>query len=231
MGETESLVAEYAAHLLSGDVEKAVSRTREIIASGVEPLDFFRTIFTPSMEAIGERFGRLEIFLPELMSAADTALAVSEEVLKPAIRELQSSVSLTHGKIVLGSVKGDLHTIGKSMVALMLNVNGFEVLDLGVDVAPKEFIERALEMDADIVGLSSLMTTSMPYMKEVIDLRNGLGHQEKFFVIIGGAPITAEYCEKIGADAFGRDAVEAVKTCIQLMKSRSDGQSPGGSRS
>lgn len=103
------------------------------------------------------------------------------------------------------------------MVALMLRVNGFEVVDMGVNVPPRDMLEKAKEVQADIIGLSSLMTTSMPYMKECVELRDGFGHKNDFAVIVGGAPITAEYTAEIGADAFGKDAVEAVEKCLALL--------------
>jgi methanogenic corrinoid protein MtbC1 len=106
------------------------------------------------------------------------------------------------------------------MVKLMLQVNGFEVIDLGINVPPNEAITKAREVGADMIGLSSLMTTSMPYMKETVELRDGFGMKDKLKVIVGGAPITAEYSRQIGADAFGRDAVEGVQKCIELMEQR-----------
>jgi methylmalonyl-CoA mutase cobalamin-binding domain/chain len=156
-----------------------------------------------------------------LIDAADTARAVSEQVIQPHIAEQREGVSIVRGKIVLGTVLGDLHDIGKNMVSLMLQVNGFDVLDLGVNVAPRAFFDKAREVGADIVGLSSLMTTSMPYMREVIALRDGLGSRDDFSVIVGGAPVTADYSQAIGADSFGRDAMEAVTECLALMDRRS----------
>ena len=170
------------------------------------------------MASVGDRFGRLEIFLPELMDAADKAKAVSEQVVQPGLTLSNSGVNTSRGKVVIGSVKGDLHDIGKNMVSLMLQVNGFDVIDMGIDVPPRDMISRAKEVDADIIGLSSLMTTSMPYMKEAVELRDGFGLKGKIKIIVGGAPITPEYSQQIGADAFGRNAVEGVQRCIELVE-------------
>jgi methylmalonyl-CoA mutase cobalamin-binding domain/chain len=169
------------------------------------------------MEVVGGKFGRLDIFLPELLDAAEIARAVSEQVIQPSLWEKQGSDVPKRGTVLLASVRGDLHDIGKNMVALMLEVNGFDVVDMGVDVGTREIIDRAVEVKADIIGLSSLMTTSMPYMKEVVEVLDGLGLKGQFAVIVGGAPITPKYSEEIGADAFGRDAVEGVQECIKLM--------------
>jgi trimethylamine corrinoid protein len=208
---------EFAEILLDADSAAAVEWASQQIESGMSPLEFFNLVFTPAMASIGDRFGRLEIFLPELMDAAETAKTVSEQVVQPKLAVSNVGFSTSRGKIVLCSVKGDLHDIGKNMVKLMLQVNGFEVIDLGIDVLPREAINKAREEGAEIIGLSSLMTTSMPYMKETIELRDGFGLKDKVKVIVGGAPITPEYSQRIGADAFGRDAVEGVQRCLELV--------------
>jgi len=207
---------EFAELFLAGDSTAAIDRSRDVINDGMAPLDFFRNVFTPVMAQIGSKFGRLEIFMPELVTSADVAKDVSEQVIQPLVSE-SDGAALKRGTVLMASVKGDMHDIGKNMVVLMLNVNGFDVIDMGVDVGPREIIDRAREIHADIVGLSSLMTTSMPYMKEVVELVEGFGLKDDFAVIVGGAPITPEYSQEIGADAFGRDAIEAVDKCIDLI--------------
>lgn len=204
--------------LLDADPDEALDWASAQLSSGMDPLLFFTEVFTPAMTQVGDLFGRLEIFLPELMDAAEKAKEVSENVIQPALESTDSNVSTTRGKVVLCSVKGDLHDIGKNMVGLMLQVNGFQVIDLGIDVLPRDAIQKAKEENAEIIGLSSLMTTSMPYMKECIALRDGFGLKGKIKVIVGGAPITPEYSQQIGADAFGRNAIEGVKRCIELLQ-------------
>ena len=204
--------------LLDADPDEALDWASAQLSSGMDPLLFFTEVFTPAMTQVGDLFGRLEIFLPELMDAAEKAKEVSEKVIQPALESTDSNVSTTRGKVVLCSVKGDMHDIGKNMVGLMLQVNGFQVIDLGIDVLPRDAIQKAKEENAEIIGLSSLMTTSMPYMKECIALRDGFGLKGKIKVIVGGAPITPEYSQQIGADAFGRNAIEGVKRCIELLQ-------------
>jgi methylmalonyl-CoA mutase cobalamin-binding domain/chain len=217
MSDLSTKSEEFSQILLDADAPAAAEWARQQIDSGISPLDFFNQVFTPAMTSVGDRFGRLEIFLPELMDAADTAKAVSEQVVQPRLAISNVGFNTSRGKVVLCAVKGDLHDIGKNMVKLMLQVNGFEVIDLGIDVPPRDAINKAREEGADIIGLSSLMTTSMPYMKETVELRDGFGMKGKIKVIVGGAPITPEYSQQIGADAFGRNAVEAVQRCLELM--------------
>jgi trimethylamine corrinoid protein len=219
VSEIIQLRADLIGLLLADDPDTAVTWAQGVIDAGMEPLTFYRDVFTPAMQNVGDQFGRLEIFLPELMIAAMSAQIVDERVLRPRIAA-SGAGSHGRGKVLIGSVFGDLHDIGKNMVALMLQVNGFDVVDLGINVHPRTFIDRARESNAAIVGLSSLMTTSMPYMKEVIEMRDNLGLKDQFFVVVGGAPITPRYSQEIGADGFGRDALEGVAQCIALVEGR-----------
>ena len=218
MSSLNELKNEFVTKLLEeSNNDVIISWTKEVLKQGVPPLSFFDQVFTPGMAEIGEKFSRLDIFLPELMDSAEKAKALSDQVLAPLLVKDTTSNSLMRGKVLICSVKGDLHDIGKNMVSLMLQVNGFEVIDMGVNVAPRDILGRAKEQEVDIIALSSLMTTSMPYMKEVVELRDGFNLKSKFAVIVGGAPITKEYSEAIGADSFGHDAVEAVQKCLLLI--------------
>ena len=217
MADYEKMQAVLTDLLLGDDPQAGKAWAEQVLEGEIGVTDFFNFVFTPAMAAVGDKFGRMEIFLPELMDAADRAKAISDEVLQPMLTASGSEQEMMRGKIVIASVKGDLHDIGKNMVVLMLRVNGFEVVDMGVDVPPREILEKAKEVKADIIGLSSLMTTSMPYMKECVELRDGFGFKDNFAVIVGGAPITAEYSAEIGADAFGKSAVEAVERCLALL--------------
>ncbi len=217
MTDTKKLQTELMDLLLGEDPAASLTWAQETLGGDLRVTDFFNQVFTPAMAAVGDKFGRLEIFLPELMDAADRAQAISDQVVQPMLAASGSDQEIIRGKIVIASVKGDLHDIGKNMVVLMLRVNGFEVVDMGVDVPPRDILEKAKEVEADIIGLSSLMTTSMPYMKECVELREGFGLKDDFSVIVGGAPITAEYTADIGADSFGKDAVDAVAKCLALL--------------
>jgi methanogenic corrinoid protein MtbC1 len=221
MTDFEALRSELSDLLLGDDNMAPITWTQAQVDGGVSPVDFFNEVFTPAMTAVGSKFGRMEIFLPELMDAADRAQKISDDVIQPLLDSGDSGVSTVKGKIVICSVQGDLHDIGKNMVALMLSVNGYEVVDLGVNVPVATVLERVKDEKADIAALSSLMTTSMPYMKEVVERRDGFDLTDDFAVIVGGAPITADYSAEIGANAFGDDAVDAVAQCNKLMEARS----------
>jgi trimethylamine corrinoid protein len=220
MANYKDLIDQLVELLLGSDPDAPVAWTKEVLSSGMEAIDFFKDVFTPAMTAVGDKFGRLDIFLPELIDSAERAQAISKEVLEPIFEAQGGDTQMSRGKIVLCTVQGDLHDIGKNMVSLMLQVNGFEVIDMGINVPPRDALNKAKEVDADILGLSALMTTSQPYMKECVELRDGFGLKDKFSIIVGGAPITAEYTAQIGADAFGKSAVEAVEKCTWLMEQR-----------
>lgn len=202
--------------LATANVAEAVAVTRQALEEGITPTAFFLKVIQPLMYDVGKRFERLEIFLPELMRAAKVVRGVQSEVLEPAIRA-QSEERSSAGTVVIGTCKGDIHDIGKNMVSLMLHVNGLKVVDLGVDVPTQSFIDAAREHGAHVIGMSSLLTTSMPYMADLIERLEGLGLRDQYKVIVGGAPVTPAHAERIGADAYGADAIEAVRMCQQLV--------------
>jgi methylmalonyl-CoA mutase cobalamin-binding domain/chain len=201
--------------MMAADTAKGVQLARDALAAGSTPTRFFVDVLQPILYEIGKRFERLEIFLPELMKAAKVAKAIQAEVLEPALRG-KSGEGTRLGNIVIGTCKGDIHDIGKNMVALMLQVNGFKVIDLGTDVSPQAFIDAARENDATIIAMSSLLTTSMPYMGDLTKRLEGLGLRKRYQVIVGGAPVTQAYADRIGANAYGADAISAVKQCLLL---------------
>jgi corrinoid protein of di/trimethylamine methyltransferase len=200
----------------TGDDTQAAAVAREALAAGVEPHRVFEQIIAPTLTEIGDRFQRLEIFLPEMMMAADAAKAVFA-VLQPAIEASKTSLS-SQGRIVIGTVAGDVHDIGKNMVASMLEVNGFEVINLGCDVPPDTFLRTAREKQADIIAMSSLLTTSLPYMKDVLEVLHESGEAARFKVMVGGGPVTAEWAQQVGADGYGKDAAEAVTVARRLLQ-------------
>ena len=221
MSDYEEKIIELTDLLLGDDDDAAMGWARQVLEGGYSPVDFFNGIFTPTMNRIGDKFGRMEIFLPELIDSAERAQLISDKVVQPMLTAQGSDQKTNKGKILIGSVQGDLHDIGKNMVILMLRVNGFEVVDMGVDVPVATVLEMAKKESPQIVGLSSLMTTSQPYMKEVVERRDGFGLKDDWDVIVGGAPITKEYAETIGADAYGKSAIEAVTECAALIEKRS----------
>ena len=210
---------ELRAAIDAGDSARGVALAETALAEGITPLDFFLEVIQPVLEAIGDAFARLEVFLPELMKAGMVVKSMYQEVLEPAIvREHGSTAETRKGTVVIGAVQGDIHDIGMNMVALMLQVNGYDVINLGTNVSAKQFIDAAKQKDADIIAMSSLLTPSMPYMRDTIELLKGLGLREKYLVVVGGSPITLKYAESIGADGYGPDAVRAVHICHTLMK-------------
>jgi trimethylamine corrinoid protein len=211
--------------LLNADSENALLIAQQMLEKGTKPEHFFENCITPTLEEIGNRFERLEIFLPEMIEAAEIVELINQEIIEPKIKSEIGQDRFgdrvdAKGKILLATVQGDLHDIGKSMVALMLRVNGFKVYDIGIDVSPTLIVDRAQQVDADIIGLSSLLTTCLPYMKDVIDFLEGVGIRREYAVIIGGAAVTPQFADEIGADAYGRSAAEAARICDKIMNSR-----------
>jgi methanogenic corrinoid protein MtbC1 len=168
------------------------------------------------MQFIGKQFEDEEIFLPDLVGSANVVKNAIDEILDPAIKESGESKE-TLGKVVIGTVEGDVHSIGKDLVGSFLFSNGFEVFNLGEEVPASVFVDKAEEVGAQIIGLSSLLTMSMGFQREVIKELNSRGLREKYKVIIGGSPTSSEYAEEIGADAWADDAIEAVVSIKELL--------------
>jgi corrinoid protein of di/trimethylamine methyltransferase len=198
----------------SGNTADAEDLTRKFLDEGKDPLEMIAAL-TETMNKLGELFERLEIFLPQLILAGE-ALTASVEILRPKIMEAGEQ-GAPKGKVVIGVVKGDLHAIGKNIVKLMLDTNGFEVKDLGYDVDSLTFIKEAEAMGADIIGASSLMTTTMPGQKEIIELLKEKGIRDRYKVVIGGAPTGQEWADQIGADLWCEDATSAPKMMAELL--------------
>jgi corrinoid protein of di/trimethylamine methyltransferase len=173
------------------------------------------------MEVVGEKFNKLEIFLPELMMAAG-AFTSAMAILKPHILSDSSdkSKSLNKGTVLIGTVKGDIHKIGKDIVAIMLETAGFNVHNIGEDVSTSTFIEEAGRVDADIIALSSLLTTTMASQKDLIDILKEIGQREKYLVMIGGAPTSQKWADEIGADIYGENAERAVALAIEFLSKK-----------
>ena len=192
----------------AGELAAAALAERDDVAAIVEHLG-------AGMREVGDQFGTGEIFLPELMLAA-RAMQSAMAVLQPRLLESAAAVAKP-GVVVIGTVKGDVHEIGKDIAVTMLRAAGFEVYDLGRDVAALDFVKRAEELHADIIGASALMTTTMPAQKELVDILVAKGLRAKYHVILGGAPVTAEWVAEAGADSWGPDAGVAVKVLEKAM--------------
>jgi 5-methyltetrahydrofolate--homocysteine methyltransferase len=199
--------------VLNGDAKTARSLTEQALAAGVEPLKLVHEFMVPAMDEVGRRFECSEYFVPELLLSA-RAMKAALELVRPLLAQ---SGAQPVARVVIGTVKGDLHDIGKNLVAAMFEGAGFEVIDLGVNVTPEKFIETVKAKNANIVALSALLTTTMPAMKTTIEAFKEAGLRGKVKVLIGGAPITQKYADEIGADGYGENAPAAVIVAKQAL--------------
>ncbi len=211
----EELLNRLAKTVIDGDEKAADELAQEIIVAGIDPLEAILHGATKGIDIVGERFHRFEAFLPELIMASD-AMKACMAVLKPHIKaEQMGEASL--GNVVIGTVSGDVHDVGKTLVATMLSVTGFDVYDLGVDVPVKRFIEKAEEVKAKVIALSALLTTSAYYQKETIRYLKDAGLRGRYYVVVGGGPITPQWAVQIGADGHGRLATDVPNLLKQLI--------------
>ena len=192
--------------VVSGDAKTTQAITKEALAAGVDPLTLVNEHMVPAMDEVGRRFEANEYFVPELLISA-RAMKAALELIRPL---LVARGDKPVGRVAIGTVKGDLHDIGKNLVASLLEGGGFEVIDLGVNVTPEKFIETVNGKQANIIAMSALLTTTMPSMKTTIDALKQAGVREKVKILIGGAPITQKYADEIGADGYSENAVGAV---------------------
>jgi 5-methyltetrahydrofolate--homocysteine methyltransferase len=192
--------------VLNGDAKAAKAITEQALAAGHEPLTLVQQYMMPAMDEVGRRFECNEYFVPELLLAA-RAMKAALELLRPL---MAAKGNEPVGRVAIGTVKGDLHDIGKNLVGAMLEGGGYEVIDLGVNVTPEQFIAAIRDKKANIVAMSALLTTTMPSMKTTIDALKQAGVREQVKVIVGGAPITEKFAQEIGADGFSESAAGAV---------------------
>ena len=210
-----------------GDQDAGVAEALRLIETGEAPLAIFLECVEPCLADIGDRFGRLEVFLPELMLAADVVKGVQEELLP--ILQAGGAEGYGKGRVVIGTIFGDIHDIGKSIVSVMLQVNGFEVKDLGVNVPAKDLVQAAKDFRADLIGISGLMLPSLPYVRDAIALvKENPDLIDRFRIMVGGGPVTQEWAEQAGADGYADNAVGAVHeaTLPPLPRNYSGGVQP-----
>lgn len=199
--------------IVAGDEAKAVEVARQGLDEGIDPLVLMNEGFIPGINEVGDLFGSGRLFLPELVMSAN-AMERATEVINEAIPTEQER---THGRVVIATVEGDVHDIGKTIVVSLLKANGFEVRDLGRDVAVAKLIEEAKDFNADIIGTSALLTTTMGAQKQLEEELTQAGLKGRFRTMVGGAPVTQRWARRIGADAFAEDAGEAVKQAKALL--------------
>lgn len=199
--------------LIKGNAPKVKELAESAVAQGHSPADILNEGLIPGMAVIGERFKKNEVYVPEVLIAA-RAMKSGLAIIKPLLAAAKVEPI---GKVIIGTVKGDLHDIGKNLVSMMLEGAGFEVIDAGVDVTPEKFVSLAKESGAKLIGLSALLTTTMPSMKDTIDRLTSEGIRDDFKVMIGGAPVTQRYSDEIGADGYAADASSAVDLAKSLL--------------
>ncbi|RPJ22228.1 MAG: hypothetical protein EHM33_24080 [Chloroflexi bacterium] len=211
----EELYKEMAQSIIDGEAEQAASLAQKSIELQMHPLDAITKGFVIGVNYIGDQFGKGEAFLPELVMAGE-AMKAAIAVLEPELLKLGEAREIM-GRVVLATVEGDIHEIGKTLVGTMLSASGFEVYDIGVDAPAEKIIGKALEVDANLIGMSALLTTTMVRQREVIEELDKEGLRPRIKVLVGGAPITKDWAEKIKADGTSEDAVGAVKLAKQLL--------------
>lgn len=199
----------------SGDEDKAAAAAQAAIDAGESPGTLIREGINAPMDHVGKLFQDGEIFLPELIMIGDAARAASDVIVPHISRdELDSS---SGGTVVIGTIQGDMHDIGKNIVSAYLMATGFKVKDLGTDVTPKDYVRAAVEAKADVIAISTLLSTTQPLFLQIVKTLVDSGQRDKFYVVVGGGPVTPEWAEEIGADGYGRDAADAADLTRQLL--------------
>jgi corrinoid protein of di/trimethylamine methyltransferase len=213
--EREELFEAMARSVIEGEDETAADLARRAVEAGIDPLEAIDRGFVPGIDHVGQEFSRETMFLPELVLAGE-AMKAAVAVLEPEMTRAGVAREI-HGTVVLAAAPGDIHDIGKSLVGTMLSASGFRVVDLGVDVPVDAVVDKVREVNADIVGVSALLTTTMLGQRDLITALGSAGLRGNVKVMVGGAPVTPEWAEEIGADGFGEDAARAVAVARRLV--------------
>ena len=209
MVKSEEIYRRMRESILSYDREEARAAAQEAVSTGLDLVEAAERGFAEPIRQLGDAFDRMEIFLPQLVTAAE-AVKAGMAILMEATQQRGATLE-KKGVVILGSVEGDTHDIGKAVVAALLHANGYVVHDLGVDVPAARFVSAAQELEADVIGMSALVSTTMPVQREVIELLRKEGFMGRYFTVVGGAPVTQQWADEIGADGYGRDAIAAVR--------------------
>jgi corrinoid protein of di/trimethylamine methyltransferase len=212
----EQALAAMRQSIIDGAVETAGELAHSALTAGIEPLTAIHEGYVAGMHFVGEQFAKRALFLPDMMASAE-AMRAAMRVLEPALKRAGAERPVA-GTVVLGTAKGDIHEIGKSLVGTMLTAHGYRVYDLGPDVSSEVFVTKARELQADVVGISALLTTTMRGQKSVIEALAREGMRPRVRVIVGGAPVTRQWAEEIGADGYSKDTVGAVTLVQTLLK-------------
>ena len=211
----ESTYEQLSATIIAGDKEKLLGAVEAALKEGLAPSDIIEKGMSPGMKEVGEKFTRYEIYLPEMMMAAE-AWEEAMKTLEPKLLAAGAERKKI-GSVVIGTVSGDIHSIGKNIVAAMLKMNGFEVFDLGIDVTASAFVIKAEAVSADIIAVSALMSTTIPQQKNIIEHLEARGVRNKYCFLVGGGSTSQEWADSIGADGYGRTAGDAVSLALKVM--------------
>jgi len=206
--------------ILEFDEDAAVDAAERIIAEKIDPIEAVN-VMGAALNELGDLFERMEVFLPEIMLASD-AFKAAKEILEPEIKKNQQASGAKQDVVVIGTVQGDVHQVGKDMVATFFTTAGFDVHDLGVDVAPSRFLEEAKKLDAKIIAAAALMSTTRPVQKDLINFLEAKGVRDKYLVFVGGGVVTKDWADEIQADGYGQDAIAAVNLAIKLLNHQED---------
>ncbi len=215
---SESILEIIKESMVQIDEKKIMNALQEALSQGIDPLKAIEEGLSPGMLHIGDKFNRGECFLPELIQAAD-AFNAAMAVLEPEIKKAGAQKRVT-GTVVIGTVKGDIHSIGKNILGMLMKTRGFEIVDLGIDVAASAFLTTAEDRNAEIIAMSSLLTTTMPGQQEVIDLLKERGVREKYIIMVGGGPVSKGWADEIGADGYADTAEQAVRLAEEFILAR-----------
>ena len=216
MVQKQSILEKLRSGVLAGDEKIVKEAAQEAIEKNIDPIDVVEKGLIPGIREVGEKFEKMEIFLTGMMMSAD-AMKAGMNILIPKIPKDKIP---RRGTVVVGTVKGDIHEIGKNILSALLTASGFEVHDLGCDVPASAFVRKAEEIGADVIAVSALMTTTLPSQKDILDYLNSLGRRDKYLVLIGGGPTTPEWAEEIGADGYAETAVDGVKLASRKLEEK-----------
>lgn len=216
MNQKQDILEKLRAGVIAGDENIVRETAQEAIEKNVEPIEIVEKGLIPAIREVGEKFEKMEIFLTGMMMSADAMKAGMNVVLQ----KIPKDKIPKRGTVVAGTVKGDIHEIGKNILTALLTAAGFEVHDLGCDVLASAFVRKAEEVSADIIAASALMTTTLPSQKDILDYLNFAGKRNKYLVLVGGGPTTAEWAEEIGADGYAENAADGVKLTLKKLEER-----------
>jgi trimethylamine corrinoid protein len=222
LSQKQGILEKLRAAVVAGDDTKVKELVQQAIQSNVDPLEVIEQSLIPGIREVGDKFENMEVFLTNMMMSAD-AMKAGMNILLPRIPKDKIP---KRGTVVAGTVKGDIHEIGKNVLTALLTANGFDVHDIGSDVQASAFVRKAEEVNADIIAASALMTTTLPGQKDILDYLESTGKREKYVVIVGGGPTTAEWAEEIGADGYAETAVDGVKLALRKLEDKTKMSAP-----